>query len=67
MESRECGKNAIDAGYDSEQIKKAVRQCIEHGKYKPEHIYGEGNSGKKIAEIPVKKSLGNIIRKRLLL
>jgi len=64
---RERGKNVVDVGYDCGQIVKAVKNCIEHGKYKPEHIYGEGNSGRKIAEILAKIKLEGIIQKRLLL
>ncbi len=64
---REHGKNVVNVEYDKEQIKKAIQDCIKHGKYELEHIYGEGKSGKKIADILAKINLKNIIQKRLLL
>jgi len=51
---REHGKNIITVDYDSEQIFNAIKKQIAHGKYKSEHIFGDGNAGKKIAEILAK-------------
>ena len=65
---RERGKNVVAVGYDKEQIKNTILKCIRHGKYTPpEYIYGNGNAGKKIAEILAKIELNNIIQKGLLI
>ncbi len=48
---REKGQNIIDVICDRNEIEKAVKTQIEHGKYLPDCMYGEGNTGKKIAEI----------------
>ncbi|MHC1577462.1 MAG: UDP-N-acetylglucosamine 2-epimerase [Candidatus Methanospirareceae archaeon] len=65
---RERGKEVVDVGYDEEQIKKAILKCIRHGKYNPpEHIFGDGNAGKNIAEILSKIELSGIIQKKLLI
>lgn len=45
------GKNVIDTNYSCEEIKKAIEYQIKHGKYESNFIYGDGNSGKKIAEV----------------
>ncbi len=47
---RERGKNVIDVGYDCIEIEKGIRKQIEHGKYEPDYIYGDGKAGQKIAE-----------------
>jgi UDP-hydrolysing UDP-N-acetyl-D-glucosamine 2-epimerase len=49
--NRERGSNVIDAGYNSTEIKKAILKQLEHGRYKPEYIFGEGGAGVKIAEV----------------
>jgi len=51
QQGRERGKNVIDVGYNRDEIKRAILKQINHGKYKPEHIYGDGKAGKRIAEI----------------
>lgn len=48
---RERGLNVVDAGYDSTQIAAAVRAQIAHGPYEPEHLYGDGRAGARIAGI----------------
>ncbi|MBN1941096.1 MAG: UDP-N-acetylglucosamine 2-epimerase (hydrolyzing) [Candidatus Diapherotrites archaeon] len=65
--SRERGKNVTDVGYDKEEIKKAILSSIEHGKYKPEYVYGDGGSGKKIAEILAEIDLKGITQKKIML
>jgi UDP-hydrolysing UDP-N-acetyl-D-glucosamine 2-epimerase len=49
--NRERGNNVIDVGYNSTEIKKAILKQLEHGRYEPEYIFGEGGAGVKIAEI----------------
>ena len=48
---RERGDNVIDVGYDSSEIEEAIIYQVEHGKYKPNFIFGSGDSGKQIADI----------------
>jgi UDP-N-acetylglucosamine 2-epimerase len=48
---RERGKNVTDVGYNSEEIKKAITKQLESGHYKQDMIYGDGNAGRKIAEV----------------
>lgn len=51
QQGRERGKNVIDVSYNKDEIKRAILKQIDHGKYEPEHIYGDGKAGKRIAEI----------------
>lgn len=62
---RERGKNVIDVGYNKMEIKKAILESIQHGKYPPENIYGEGNSSEKIVKILADLNLENVIQKKL--
>lgn len=48
---RDRGTNTIDAGYDRNEIKSAIRQCIADGKAKPSPVYGGGNAGERISEL----------------
>jgi UDP-hydrolysing UDP-N-acetyl-D-glucosamine 2-epimerase len=48
---RERGLNVKDAGYDANEIKNAILQQLEHGPYRPDFTYGDGDAGTKIAEI----------------
>lgn len=48
---RERGKNVLDVGCNRNEIEKAIRHQMEHGKYPSEAIYGNGTAGKKIADI----------------
>ncbi|MGJ8666522.1 MAG: UDP-N-acetylglucosamine 2-epimerase [Patiriisocius sp.] len=45
------GKNIIDVGYDETEIKKAIQSQIKNPKNEKTTIYGDGKSGKRIAEI----------------
>lgn len=51
QDSRERGQNVTDAIHDVACIKQAIIKQINKGSYVTEHIYGDGNSGKKIAEV----------------
>ena len=52
QDGRMRGKNVIDVReYNKDKIKEAILKQIDHGKYDSEHIYGDGNAGKKIADI----------------
>lgn len=48
---RQRGANVIDVGYDQEQILEAIQRQLEHGRYEPDHIYGTGDAGYKMAEV----------------
>jgi UDP-hydrolysing UDP-N-acetyl-D-glucosamine 2-epimerase len=48
---RERGDNVIDVGYDRKEIEKAVIQQVNHGPFEPNHLYGDGNAGIKMAAI----------------
>ncbi len=48
---RERGSNVIDVGYNRDEIAKAIKKQLNHGKYPVEYIYGDGNAGKQIADI----------------
>jgi UDP-hydrolysing UDP-N-acetyl-D-glucosamine 2-epimerase len=51
QKGRARGSNVIDVNYDYRSIKKAIEEQIEHGKYKSQFIYGDGNAGEKISEV----------------
>jgi UDP-N-acetylglucosamine 2-epimerase len=48
---RERGPNVIDASYDALSILMAIENQLRKGKYPNSQIYGDGNSGKRIADI----------------
>lgn len=48
---RERGKNVMDVENEANAIYQAIKYQVEHGKYKPTNLYGDGNAGKKMAEI----------------
>ena len=47
---RTVGSNVITVGHLSVDILRAVKKQLSHGRYQPEHLYGKGGAGKKIAE-----------------
>ena len=48
---RERGKNIIDVGYHKDEILAAAQQQIQHGRYAPDLIYGDGKAGEQIAAL----------------
>ncbi|WP_261842360.1 UDP-N-acetylglucosamine 2-epimerase [Aliamphritea ceti] len=48
--ARERAANVHDVGYDSAEILAAVRKQQLHGRYEPSYLYGDGESGERIAE-----------------
>lgn len=48
---RERGQNVLDIDYDEQEIVSGVKALIERGRTMADSIYGDGNAGKKIAEI----------------
>ena len=49
--------SVIDCGYSKKDIKSGIEVQLKNGKYDPEFIYGDGYSGKKIADILANSSL----------
>ncbi len=48
---RQRGQNVIDVAGGKEEIKQAIKNRIEHGRFKSEPIYGDGKSGARIAKV----------------
>lgn len=48
---RQRGNNVVDVSYDKEEIKKAILERMGAGRLPSESIYGDGMSGKRIADI----------------
>lgn len=48
---RERGKNVIDVGYERKEIIQAVKKQIAHGRYEPDHLYGDGYASSKIVDV----------------
>jgi UDP-hydrolysing UDP-N-acetyl-D-glucosamine 2-epimerase len=49
--NRERGNNVVEATHAVEHILDAIRKQAAHGKYQMDPLYGDGNAGKRIAEI----------------
>jgi UDP-hydrolysing UDP-N-acetyl-D-glucosamine 2-epimerase len=49
--ARERGRNVIDVDYDADAIVAAVRRHLAVGRYAPDHLYGDGKAGERIANI----------------
>jgi UDP-hydrolysing UDP-N-acetyl-D-glucosamine 2-epimerase len=48
---RDRAGNLVDVGYDRGEIVDAVRRQLAHGRYQPDHLYGDGRAGQRIADI----------------
>jgi UDP-hydrolysing UDP-N-acetyl-D-glucosamine 2-epimerase len=57
QEGREKGQNVIDVDYKKSDIKNAVLKQLKNGHYATDKTYGEGQSGKYIAELLAKENL----------
>lgn len=51
QQGRERGANVVDVSYDRQAIKKAIALQLTHGPYPPDHIYGDGKAGERIAQL----------------
>ena len=60
---RQRGSNVVDVCHDRRAIVDAVRAQIDHGRYPPESIYGDGHAGERIAGILADASIR--IQKRI--
>lgn len=48
---RERAANVLDCGYDRSAIALAIKKQLDHGRFEPDHLYGDGTAGLRIAEI----------------
>lgn len=48
---RERGDNVVDTDYERGQIVQAVKNQIDHGRYEPNYLYGDGFAAEKIVEV----------------
>jgi UDP-hydrolysing UDP-N-acetyl-D-glucosamine 2-epimerase len=48
---RDRGHNIIDVDYNKEEIKNAILKQWNNGRYAPDHVYGGGDAGIKIANL----------------
>jgi UDP-hydrolysing UDP-N-acetyl-D-glucosamine 2-epimerase len=47
--NRESGANVIFCDYEKEDLVSSIKKQLVHGRYKSEHIFGSGDTGRKIA------------------
>ena len=47
---RQHGQNVINAEHIAREIVDATQEQIRHGRYAPDHLYGDGHAGQRIAE-----------------
>jgi len=48
---RETGANVARVGHVPDEIADALRAQIAHGRYEPDHLFGDGSAGAKVAEV----------------
>jgi len=63
QEGRDRGANVLDVPYDRNSIKAAIEKSMTGERFEPDHLYGDGHSGARIAELLAKVPLE--IEKRL--
>lgn len=51
QDMRERGANVIDAEHERHTIREAITKQLDHGRYESQPIYGDGQAGKRIADI----------------
>ena len=62
QEGREYGANVVHAAHNTQDVLRCAREQINHGKYPPSILYGNGTAGKQIADILANQEL--VIQKR---
>ena len=60
---RKRGRNVIDVGHDSKEIRSAIARQFEHGQYQSDRLYGDGKAGSRISKLLASAPLGT--QKRL--
>jgi UDP-hydrolysing UDP-N-acetyl-D-glucosamine 2-epimerase len=63
QQGRDRADNVTDADYDRRSIVAAVKKQLAHGRYPPDHLYGDGGAGARIAKVLVESPLR--VQKRL--
>ena len=63
QQGREHGENVLHAGYEAKSIEAAIRQQLKHGRYPSSTLFGNGDAGRRIAEVLAATELR--IQKRL--
>jgi GDP/UDP-N,N'-diacetylbacillosamine 2-epimerase (hydrolysing) len=51
QQGRERNSNTHDCGYDTLEIRRAIRSALDHGRYATENCYGHGDSGERIVDL----------------
>jgi len=54
---RQRGANVVDVGYDTQSIYDATLAQAQHGRFQGSSIYGDGEAGKRIADVLAKVTL----------
>ena len=54
---RERGENVLDVPHNSEAIRAAIERQLASGRYKVDHLYGDGRAGDRIAQVLARTSL----------
>lgn len=57
QQNRERGHNVVDVNYHRDEIHNAIQSQIEHGPYPSQPLFGDGCSGKRIADLLATESL----------
>ncbi len=63
---RERGRNVIDVDHNADQIVMAVKRQLAVGRYQPDHIYGDGHAGQRIADVVSRLDLQNFPIQKIL-
>jgi UDP-hydrolysing UDP-N-acetyl-D-glucosamine 2-epimerase len=63
QDGRDRGSNVLDVGYDRREIAEAIQHHRRNGRYPQDPLYGDGQAGKRIAQLLVEAPLR--IEKRL--
>jgi len=63
QQGRERGANTLDVPYERSAILTAIQRAVKDGRCKPDPLYGDGNSGTRIADLLAKTQFS--IEKRL--
>jgi UDP-hydrolysing UDP-N-acetyl-D-glucosamine 2-epimerase len=51
QQGREKSDNVVTVGYDTEEIRSALLDQLDHGRYEQSTLYGDGRAGERIAEV----------------
>ncbi|MBA3347259.1 MAG: UDP-N-acetylglucosamine 2-epimerase (hydrolyzing) [Actinobacteria bacterium] len=51
QQHRERGPNVVEVGHDSSEIADALRQQIAHSRYEKSTMFGDGDAGRRIADV----------------